>query len=203
MTTTAKKTIYQTPAGSTHLTSCCNSWNGPLGDGARWYAVGDPAAAIDPLTSQGIVTSMKMGSFIGDVISEKPLLLELETEVEAEDEDADVNVDPAEFEKMSTKMDAMPADPMDKISVAMTKMRYEREKERFVIENWEQVSGRVMEEEEVIDGDLAQITATLIPNDSYNDDTSRDTDIDCGIHSVIDQACQCEVIPIRPAVLHV
>ncbi|THU83134.1 hypothetical protein K435DRAFT_844155, partial [Dendrothele bispora CBS 962.96] len=98
--------IYQTPAGSTHLTSCCNSRNGPFGSSARWCAVGDSVVATDPLASQGIVTSMKMGSFIGDIIakellvqSEKPLLLELETEVEAEAEGADVHAESAEVEK--------------------------------------------------------------------------------------------------------
>ncbi|THV02936.1 hypothetical protein K435DRAFT_917444 [Dendrothele bispora CBS 962.96] len=148
--TTAKKNsgpIYQTPAGSTHLTSCCNSRNGSSGDGARWCAVGESAVAIDPLASQGIVTSMKMGSFVGDVIakelliqSEKPLLLELETEVEAEDEGADVDTDAAEGEKARMKMDAMPGDPTDKISIIMSKMRYEREKER--LECYRQVGGR-------------------------------------------------------------
>ncbi|THU88792.1 hypothetical protein K435DRAFT_969354 [Dendrothele bispora CBS 962.96] len=149
-TTTAKENsgpIYQTPVGSTHLTSCCNSQNGSSGDGARWCAVGDSAVAIDPLASQGIVTSMKMGSFVGDVIakelliqSEKPLLLELEAEVEAGDEGADVDTDAAEVEKASTKMDAMTADPTDKISVVMAKMRYEREKER--LECYRQVGSR-------------------------------------------------------------
>ncbi|THU83125.1 hypothetical protein K435DRAFT_871606 [Dendrothele bispora CBS 962.96] len=55
--------IYQTPAGSIHVTSCCNSRNSPSGDGARWCAVGDSAVVIDDLASQGIVMSMKTGSF--------------------------------------------------------------------------------------------------------------------------------------------
>ncbi|THU79701.1 hypothetical protein K435DRAFT_520817 [Dendrothele bispora CBS 962.96] len=60
--------------------------------------------AIDPLTSQGIVTSMKTGSFVGDMIAEglliwsgKPLLLKLAAEFEAwsklKDEGADASVD--------------------------------------------------------------------------------------------------------------
>ncbi|THU96681.1 hypothetical protein K435DRAFT_663992, partial [Dendrothele bispora CBS 962.96] len=139
--------IYQTPAGSAHLTSCCNSRNGSSGDGARWCAIGDSAVAIDPLASQGVVTSMKMGSFVGDVIakelliqSEKPLLLELEAEVEVEDEGENVDMGAAEVEKVDMKMDVMPADPTDKISVVMAKMRYEREKER--LECYRQVGSR-------------------------------------------------------------
>ncbi|THV02895.1 hypothetical protein K435DRAFT_852329 [Dendrothele bispora CBS 962.96] len=66
----------------------------------------DPSARYATTSSQGMVTSMKMGSFVGDTIakelfiqSEKPLLLELETEVEAEDEGADVDTDAAEVER--------------------------------------------------------------------------------------------------------
>ncbi|THV06974.1 hypothetical protein K435DRAFT_789065 [Dendrothele bispora CBS 962.96] len=72
------------------------------------------------LLGTGIVTSMKMGSFFGDMIAEgllirsgKPLLLKLAAEFEAwlklKDEGADANVDPAEVERMSMKMDTMPA----------------------------------------------------------------------------------------------
>ncbi|THV03578.1 hypothetical protein K435DRAFT_851702 [Dendrothele bispora CBS 962.96] len=71
---------------------------------------------------------------------EKPLL-ELEAEVEAGDEDTDVDLDPAEVEKVSMKINAIPADPMDKISIVMAKMRYERENERK-LECYRQVGSR-------------------------------------------------------------
>ncbi|THV03561.1 hypothetical protein K435DRAFT_962317 [Dendrothele bispora CBS 962.96] len=104
--------ICQTPAGSTHLTSCCNSRNGPSRDDARWCAVGDSVVAIDPLASQEMF--------------EKPLL-----ELEVKAEDADVDADSAEVEKVSMKMGAIPVDPTDKISIVMAKMRYEKEKKRL------------------------------------------------------------------------
>ncbi|THU84401.1 hypothetical protein K435DRAFT_870287 [Dendrothele bispora CBS 962.96] len=72
-----------------------------------------------------ICGEMKMESFIGDEViaeerliqSEKPLLFELETEVEVEDEGVDVDADPAEVEKGSKKMDAVPAaDPTSLVS---------------------------------------------------------------------------------------
>ncbi|THG95224.1 hypothetical protein EW026_g6394 [Hermanssonia centrifuga] len=47
-----------TAAGSSNLEPACD-------DESRWYAVGDAAMAFDPLSSQGMITALKMGSRLG------------------------------------------------------------------------------------------------------------------------------------------
>lgn len=37
----------------------------------RWCAVGDAAMAFDPLSSQGMITALKMGALVGDVIAKR------------------------------------------------------------------------------------------------------------------------------------
>ncbi|KAH7909828.1 hypothetical protein BJ138DRAFT_180221 [Hygrophoropsis aurantiaca] len=55
-----------TAAGSSRLQPLCQE---DPSSGARWCAVGDAAMAFDPLSSQGMITAMKMGCVIGDIIA--------------------------------------------------------------------------------------------------------------------------------------
>ncbi|KAG6334749.1 hypothetical protein ID866_4338 [Astraeus odoratus] len=54
-----------TAACSAHLEPCCQ--NAP--SATRWCSVGDAAMAFDPLSSQGMITALQMGAFVGDVIA--------------------------------------------------------------------------------------------------------------------------------------
>jgi 2-polyprenyl-6-methoxyphenol hydroxylase-like FAD-dependent oxidoreductase len=51
-----------TAAGSSYLDKPCS-------EGDRWFAVGDAAMAFDPLSSQGIMTALEMGYYIGMVLA--------------------------------------------------------------------------------------------------------------------------------------
>jgi flavin-dependent dehydrogenase len=53
-----------TAAGSSCLQPICDEANG-------WCAVGDAAMAFDPLSSQGIITALSLGCFIGDEIAKR------------------------------------------------------------------------------------------------------------------------------------
>ncbi|KAF5331302.1 hypothetical protein D9758_015808 [Tetrapyrgos nigripes] len=114
-----KPAIYQIPAGSTHLTPCCNQRNGEDGDGARWCAVGDAAMAIDPLASQGILNAMKLGSCVGDAIARELLL-----RPEGGTTGADQPVAP---------------DPTAEVPAVMAQMRYNCEVEK--LESYRQAVG--------------------------------------------------------------
>ncbi|TFK38752.1 hypothetical protein BDQ12DRAFT_651084 [Crucibulum laeve] len=52
-----------TVACSSYLEPCCDQ-----GAPSEWYAVGDAAMAFDPLSSQGMITALKMGCIVGDAI---------------------------------------------------------------------------------------------------------------------------------------
>lgn len=52
-----------TAAGSSYLDKVCDS-------SSHWVAVGDAAIAFDPLSSQGIVTSLEMGFYVGMILAE-------------------------------------------------------------------------------------------------------------------------------------
>lgn len=64
-----------TAAGSSYLEMACNATD-------RWVAVGDAALAFDPLSSQGIMTALEMGIYLG-------LQLSQHIEKELTDEDFD------------------------------------------------------------------------------------------------------------------
>jgi flavin-dependent dehydrogenase len=51
-----------TAAGSSHL-------DPPCGAEDRWIAVGDSAMAFDPLSSQGMMTALEMGYYVGEVLA--------------------------------------------------------------------------------------------------------------------------------------
>ena len=51
-------------AGSSYLDKVCDS-------STRWLAVGDAAVAFDPLSSQGMVTSLEMGFYIGSMVAKQ------------------------------------------------------------------------------------------------------------------------------------
>ncbi|KJA24104.1 hypothetical protein HYPSUDRAFT_200910 [Hypholoma sublateritium FD-334 SS-4] len=53
-----------TAAGSSYLDKVCDS-------NARWLAVGDAAVAFDPLSSQGMVTSLEMGFYVGTMVAQQ------------------------------------------------------------------------------------------------------------------------------------
>lgn len=53
-----------TAAGSSYLDKVCDS-------SARWLAVGDAAVAFDPLSSQGMVTSLEMGFYVGTMVAQQ------------------------------------------------------------------------------------------------------------------------------------
>jgi 2-polyprenyl-6-methoxyphenol hydroxylase-like FAD-dependent oxidoreductase len=67
-----------TAAGSSHLEKICEA-------AENWVAVGDAAMAFDPLSSQGIMTALEMGIYIG-------LKLAHHMENEGTDADFDQNV---------------------------------------------------------------------------------------------------------------
>ena len=52
-----------TAAGSSYLEMACNATE-------RWVAVGDAALAFDPLSSQGIMTALEMGIYLGLQLSQ-------------------------------------------------------------------------------------------------------------------------------------
>jgi len=52
-----------TAAGSSHLEKTCDA-------GERWVAVGDAALAFDPLSSQGMMTALEMGIYVGLKLSQ-------------------------------------------------------------------------------------------------------------------------------------
>lgn len=52
-----------TAAGSSYLECACNATE-------RWVAVGDAALAFDPLSSQGIITALEMGIYVGLQLSQ-------------------------------------------------------------------------------------------------------------------------------------
>ncbi|GJJ10927.1 hypothetical protein Clacol_005156 [Clathrus columnatus] len=59
-------------------TPACSSYLEPPGDESQcWIAVGDAAMAFDPLSSQGMITAMKMGFVVARTISQN-LKMELE-----------------------------------------------------------------------------------------------------------------------------
>ena len=51
-------------ANSSHLEPFCSEEEG-------WWAVGDAAMAFDPLSSQGIITALDMGCYLGDVLAQR------------------------------------------------------------------------------------------------------------------------------------
>ncbi|KAF9483974.1 FAD/NAD(P)-binding domain-containing protein [Pholiota conissans] len=53
-----------TAAGTSYLDKTCDSK-------AQWIAVGDSASAFDPLSSQGIMTSLEMGFYIGAMLAHR------------------------------------------------------------------------------------------------------------------------------------
>ena len=53
-----------TAAGSSILDPICD-------EAERWCAVGDAAMAFDPLSSQGIITALNAGCFIGEVLAKR------------------------------------------------------------------------------------------------------------------------------------
>ncbi|KAF9002770.1 hypothetical protein BDQ17DRAFT_1542199 [Cyathus striatus] len=52
-----------TAAGSSHLDRVCNV-------DEHWVAVGDAAAAFDPLSSQGMITGLEMGLYLGAILGQ-------------------------------------------------------------------------------------------------------------------------------------
>ncbi|KDQ52192.1 hypothetical protein JAAARDRAFT_139286, partial [Jaapia argillacea MUCL 33604] len=54
-----------TAAGSSYLEPFLDA-----ADVLKWCAVGDAAMAFDPLSSQGMITALKMGSLVGDVVAQ-------------------------------------------------------------------------------------------------------------------------------------
>ncbi|KIJ65396.1 hypothetical protein HYDPIDRAFT_167104 [Hydnomerulius pinastri MD-312] len=62
-----------TAAGSSHLEPPCPTAGTA---GARWCAVGDAAMAFDPLSSQGMITALKMGCVVGNVIAKELITME-------------------------------------------------------------------------------------------------------------------------------
>ncbi|KAG8870726.1 hypothetical protein FRB97_009428 [Tulasnella sp. 331] len=63
-------------------TAAGSSFMEPLGDEhERWCAVGDAAVAFDPLSSQGIITALRMGCSVGIMIS-KQLQLSQSTDMD-------------------------------------------------------------------------------------------------------------------------
>jgi len=53
-----------TAAGSSRLEPCCDLEK-------RWIAVGDAAMAFDPLSSQGMITGLKSGAILGDLLGKE------------------------------------------------------------------------------------------------------------------------------------
>jgi len=53
-----------TAAGSSHLDRMCDADD-------RWIAVGDSAMAFDPLSSQGMMTALEMGYYVGAVLADQ------------------------------------------------------------------------------------------------------------------------------------
>lgn len=52
-----------------HCTAACTSYLEPsVDENMCWIAVGDAAMAFDPLSSQGMITALRMGSFVGKMI---------------------------------------------------------------------------------------------------------------------------------------
>lgn len=70
-----------TAAGSSHLDKVCSA-------SEHWVAVGDAALAFDPLSSQGIMTALEMGVYVG-------LQLALHFKAEATGADFDQHVEEA------------------------------------------------------------------------------------------------------------
>ncbi|KAF9070233.1 hypothetical protein BDP27DRAFT_1220967, partial [Rhodocollybia butyracea] len=59
-------------AGYPRCTAAGSSYLEPFGDeGDQWCAVGDAAVAFDPLSSQGMITSLRMGGSLGIVLAKK------------------------------------------------------------------------------------------------------------------------------------
>ncbi|KAG0695981.1 hypothetical protein DFH29DRAFT_953147 [Suillus ampliporus] len=56
-----------TAAGSSRLEPPCNTTDP---EGAKWVAVGDAAMAFDPLSSQGMITAMRVGCAVGAAIAQ-------------------------------------------------------------------------------------------------------------------------------------
>ena len=52
-------------------TACSSHLEPPCDEEKRWSAVGDAAIAFDPLSSQGMVTALRMGCFLGTYIGRK------------------------------------------------------------------------------------------------------------------------------------
>jgi hypothetical protein len=65
---------YDLPPGARfpHCTAAGSSVLDPICDDAeRWCAVGDSAMAFDPLSSQGIITALNAGCFIGEELGKR------------------------------------------------------------------------------------------------------------------------------------
>lgn len=59
-------------AGYPRCTAAGSSYLEPFGDEAdQWCAVGDAAVAFDPLSSQGMITALRMGGSLGIVLARK------------------------------------------------------------------------------------------------------------------------------------
>ena len=70
-------------AGYPRCTAAGSSYLDPFGDEVeRWCAIGDAAIAFDPLSSQGMITALRMGGLLGIVLSKKFERLELLRESE-------------------------------------------------------------------------------------------------------------------------
>lgn len=55
-----------------HCTAACTSYLEPsVDENMCWIAVGDAAMAFDPLSSQGMITALRMGSSVGKMIGRK------------------------------------------------------------------------------------------------------------------------------------
>ena len=69
-----------TAAGSSHLDKACDSED-------KWVAVGDAAMAFDPLSSQGMMTALEMGYYVGMVLARLTSNDNLKAEASAEIEE--------------------------------------------------------------------------------------------------------------------
>lgn len=59
-------------AGYPRCTAAGSSYLEPFGDeGDQWCAVGDAAVAFDPLSSQGMITALRMGGSLGIMLAKK------------------------------------------------------------------------------------------------------------------------------------
>jgi flavin-dependent dehydrogenase len=61
-----------TAAGYSYLDKSCDMQS-------RWIAVGDAATAFDPLSSQGMMTALELGAYIGGVVAK--LTMEPHTDI--------------------------------------------------------------------------------------------------------------------------